>query len=144
MFPPTAMDDFRVEPSAVHQLLSIEQFFRPRPKRTLDPFPDRNCKSRLWPFYGLATNVTVKQLPKNMFALAVAYLELDGNPGSQCRQSMIQKWQPGFETHGHRGAVDFAEDVIGQIGNGIEIHHPERIGRGSPEIDVELAEVAHR
>ena len=48
-----------------------------------------------------------------------------GNP-------VVEERNPRFEADGHRRAIDFAQDVVGQIGERVAIGHPRRIRSAKP------------
>ena len=135
---PTTRDDCRVEPALLAHPPRIEQFLGPGSKRSLEPFADRNPEARLRAIDQRRRNMPIKKLAKDMLSAPALDLERDRDSRREFGDPVIEKGNPGFEADCHRGAIDLGEDVVGQIGQGIAIHHPRgRVGRRGGEDPVE-------
>ena len=75
----------------------------------------------------------IQEISQQQLSAAALYLHRKRQAPCEFDEAMIEQRLAGFETDRHAGAVDFDEDVVGQIRNLIEIHHPlDRIGQPGP------------
>jgi hypothetical protein len=67
-----------------------------------------------------------------MLAGAAPDLEADRNARGKLGDPMIEERNARLEAHRHRRAIDFAQNVVRQVGDGVAIHHPHRVRRARP------------
>src|SRR5438270_6282133 len=115
----------------------IEQRFCPIAKRSSKPAVDRHAKAHLRPFDEFAGDVSVEQLAKDPFTLAVAYLEVQRQPPGELDHAPVEIWHTRFERNRHRRAIDLCKDVVGKVAEHVESHHP--LDRAEPS---ELGRIA--
>ena len=139
---PSPMDNFRIKPSLFRQFSSVEKFFGPRPKRPLDPFADRHGKARLWPVDQRLGDMAVEQLAQDLLAATTSDFVIDRYPCRQRRDPVIKEGYTCFEAHRHRCAIDFAENVVRQVADGIAVHHSNFVRRRPAKIEIELTAFA--
>ena len=68
-------------------------------------------------------HVAVEDLAQDVLALAVPDLGRHRQPPGKFDDPVVEERHPAFEADRHARAVDLGEDVVGQIGERVEIHH---------------------
>ena len=66
-----------------------------------------------------------------------ADLHRQRDPRGELGDAMIEERHAGLEADRHRRPVDLAQDIVGQIGDRVAIHHPQRVGRAAGDVHVE-------
>src|SRR3954465_6001205 len=108
--------DYRfVEPAHGAEAFDEEQIRRQIAQRPLDPLADRNREARLGPLEQSLGGLAVEQASQDMLPLAAPDFHAERNGRGIFGDSVIEERDATLEAHRHRGAVDLAEDVVGQI-----------------------------
>ena len=76
MLAPPCLDQVGIEPTFRADELRIEQILGPWAKRALDPLADRQSETGLRSLEKLARDEPVQQLPQEIFAPAIADLQI--------------------------------------------------------------------
>ena len=67
--------------------------------------------------------MTTQHLPQEPLRVAVADLVFERHSPGELDNAMIEKRHARFKRNRHRRAIQFHQNVVGQIGNGVRRHH---------------------
>ncbi len=139
MLLPAGVDDGRIEEAVFLQAILVEQVFRPSPERAPDPFADGNAEAGLGPLEQRPRRLAIKEAAEDLLSADAADLHLDRDPRRDGGDMMIEELNTSLQAHRHGGPIDFAEDVVGEVGDGVAIHHPDGVRGACPRIHIEPA-----
>src|SRR3990172_1220882 len=123
---PGPPDRNRVEIASLGEGARSEQLFSPVSQWTSKPRFNRDAKAHLRSFNQLTRYVLVEYLSEEPLAPSVAHFHAKWQLPRKLDDSMIEKWHARLQRDRHRGAIDFAEDVVREIRHRIEHHHALR------------------
>src|SRR4029079_17753644 len=125
MLAPALLDLADVPPAFAVEPFGIEQAFRPVAQRSLDPVADGDAKAGLGPLEQPARRLAIEHPPEDLLTRPAADLHVERNARGELRNAMVEKRAMDFEADRHRGTVDLAQNIVGQIADGVEIHHSQ-------------------
>src|SRR5260221_297769 len=137
MLSPAALHRIGVEPALRAHLVWIEQVFRPAPQRALDPFADGHSEPGLGPVDELGRDEAVEQLADDVLSAALLDLKIERDARGEFSDAMVEERDAGFERDRHRRAVDFGQDVVGQVADRVAIHHADSLRGVDAEVEIE-------
>ena len=123
MFLPGFGDGRRVEDSLLSQCRRVEKFLDPGPKGAAEPLIQGHAEPLLRTLEQLGRHISAQNRAKNPLGRPSMDLEVQRQLPCQFQKAVIQERLSGFETDGHTRAIQFGENVFGQIRHHIEIHH---------------------
>lgn len=68
-------------------------------------------------------DILIENLAQQPLALSVADFEVEGNAPGKFDEARVEEGNAGFETDPHTGAIEFHENVVGEVGDGVQVHH---------------------
>ena len=138
MLLPATMNDIRIEEALLTKLRWVEQIFCPRPHRTSNPLADRDCKAGLRPLEQSLGSFAIEEVTKYLLSMAAIDLHRDRYPRSQLGDPMVEKGDARLKANRHRRPINLTKNVVRQIGNRVGLHHPHRIRRVLPNVQVQV------
>src|SRR6476620_5510474 len=110
---------FDTEESASPQAVLVEQVLGPVSKWSAKPCTDRYSETHLRSVSEGARNMTLEERSQRPLLYASAHLQAGHHAPGSFKHMMIEKWSSTFETNAHRRTIDFYQDIIGQVADGI-------------------------
>src|SRR5680860_818850 len=111
---------FLPQPSLIEQLLS------PIFKLTLQPLPDGNTKPLFRAFHERARDVPIQQATQNKLTLATLHFKPHWHAPGEFGDARIQERHPRFETDAHGRPIDLGQNIVWQVAQCVDVHHPLR------------------
>jgi len=106
-----------------HQAALIEQIFRPLPQRPAQPVVERHAEAHLAPLHQLARHMAIEDLAQRPLAAALANLDGERQAPGEFHHPVVQQGHARLEADGHAGAIHLHQDVVGEVHDGVAIHH---------------------
>ena len=100
--------------------LGIEQVRRPLPQRSAQPAGQRNTESHLRALDKFTRHIVIEHPTQQPFGFTIAHPKVARQLPGELDYTVIEQGGPYFERYRHRRAIDFLQDVIGQICGRIE------------------------
>ena len=138
--------DRRRAPNGVRlERVLLCQCVGPFAQRPAQPLRERDSEAHLGALDKSIRHVARKHAPQQMFGARRAHVQFRRLAPNPLNNAMIEQGNSNLQRHGHGGAVDLGEDVVGQIGQHVEIAHAiHRIGQKLPQIRGSTAHCAFR
>ena len=100
-----------------------QEVFRPVSQGAAQPMIDWHAKAHFRPIDQAIGDEAAQHLAQDPLTLAVTKSHPRREPPGKLDHPMINDWHPRFERYCHTGAVHFGQNVVRQIGHGVEILH---------------------
>jgi hypothetical protein len=114
----------RLEQPALRDPSGGEQVIHQRRKLPLQPLLHRDAEALLFPLQDAVGQDAAKRALEDEFALTVAHFEVARHRERQLHDADIQKRRARLERRGHAHAIDFRQDVVGQVDRHVRVQLP--------------------
>ena len=113
MLGPFAPDGLRVEIALTFQATFIEQILGPVSQRPAQPRIKGNSEADLGSLEQFGRHIAGEERPQDAFSFPIAHLVRVRQRPRELDHAMVEQGRARFERHGHAGAINLCQDVVG-------------------------------
>src|SRR5439155_12258991 len=124
VFRPLLRDGFWIEKTLAFQTGWVEKRGRPVLERASQPVIDRDTEAHLGALDHTLGCVSSQQLTQGPLPSPGANAKPRWNAPGKLDDAMIKKWSARLEAHAHAGTIYLHQDVIGEVHDEVQVHHP--------------------
>ena len=120
---PGGADGGRVQHPVLGKPGLRKKVLSPPPERPPEPVADGQAEPLLGPLRKFRRHITPQHLAQKPLSLVAPDPLVHGEPPGEIEEPVIEKRVAGLQTESHAGAVKLGQDVVGEVGDAVQIHH---------------------
>ncbi|MNI51716.1 hypothetical protein D3C73_1064550 [compost metagenome] len=123
VFAPFAQDGFGFEPAFLAQPRGVEQRIGPFAQRPAQPGGEWHGEAALGAVHQRLRHMAMQHLAQQPFTGVAAHLVLMRQAPGKFIDAVVDERHARLQAHRHGGAIHLDQDVVGQIGDRVQLHH---------------------